>query len=90
MRCKKCGTQLTANNLDNCPKCGPSDEPAHHRRGWLVGLLFDSPIIWFLEFLALAIALVVYISTGSILWSFLSLVGIFLGTVIMAGLFFGY
>lgn len=22
MRCKKCGIQLSANNIDNCPNCG--------------------------------------------------------------------
>lgn len=68
MRCKGCGIQLTANNMDNCPNCGtPEDQGRGDRlpRG-LFGVFFSlTNLVVACLIFASVLGILFYLATGS-------------------------
>lgn len=70
MRCKRCGIQLTANNLDNCPNCGPL---VFGKRSWfevIISLSFAFP---FSLIYVIALSIIAYVLTGSFAFTLFSI-----------------
>lgn len=69
MRCKRCGIQLTANNLDNCPNCGPLKL---EKRTWFEAIIILSFAFPFSLIYVSVLSIVAYALTGSFAFTLFS------------------
>lgn len=71
MRCKRCGIQLTANNLDNCPNCGtPEDRGlSESTHGIFRSLLNVWSLASFGFLILVVLSILVYVLTKSVLFA---------------------
>ncbi len=69
MRCKGCGIQLTANNMDNCPNCGPpgEQESNYAAKGILSSLLNVWSVASFGVLILVILSILIYVVTKSVI-----------------------
>ena len=78
MRCKGCGIQLSANNMDNCPNCGtPEDRGIKDQlpKG-LVGLTMNSTALTLGMFgFMVLVSVLIFVAFNSVLFASLAFLG---------------
>ena len=68
MRCKNCGIQLSANNIDNCPNCGTAEDQGKKEElpKGLVGVFFNlTGLFWYGVGFAALMGFLIYMATKS-------------------------